>query len=428
MIRSAWPNSTDILEGLHRVLSSSLLETARELSALLAPIVEHSALVIFTEDCTGRPRKTAGDRTIIDRVTIAELDVIRDAATAHPGAMWNVMAAIGDAERPVAAWIAPTGALLVLTDPVAPSGTMGQADVRADSTILAAVGSLWHLVALDIRHQVGAAAPDYLLDSRAVSRERMRTIAELTDTHSVTLESLLAILRSRDASDAKARQAATELAANAMVQLRAVSDRYLSLSEEPVARAFERLRDDLRPLERFSDLDVQFVEPPTDGRALPGEVAHAARAIVRGAVLALVEQSNVSRVRVQWDCDGSNLLIGIRDDGPGDLSTDVTSVRQLASRVTALDGTLAVEATPGWGSEVAVTIPLDAPTAPLALASEWGLSAREREVLALVASGARNRTIAESLSISENTAKFHVSNLLRKVGARSRSELAALAH
>jgi DNA-binding CsgD family transcriptional regulator len=422
MIRSAWPNSTDILEGLHRVLSSSLLETARELSALLAPIVEHSALIIFTEDCTGRPRKTAGDRTIIDRVTIAELDVIRDAATAHPGAMWNVIAAVGDAERPVAAWIAPTGALLVLTDPAAQSGTTGQADV------LAAVGSLWHLVALDIRHQVGAAAPDYLLDSRAVSRERMRTIAELTDTHAVTLESLLAILRSRDASDAKARHAATELAANAMVQLRAVSDRYLSLSEEPVARAFERLRDDLRPLERFSDLDVQFVEPPTDGRALPGEVAHAARAIVRGAVLALVEQSNVSRVRVQWDCDGSNLLIGIRDDGPGDLSTEVTSVRQLASRVTALDGTLAVEATPGWGSEVAVTIPLDAPTAPLALASEWGLSAREREVLALVASGARNRTIAESLSITENTAKFHVSNLLRKVGARSRSELAALAH
>ncbi|MDQ1576718.1 MAG: hypothetical protein QOH55_1868 [Microbacteriaceae bacterium] len=423
MIRSSWPDSTDILDGLHRVLSSSLLETAGELSAMLAPIVEHSALVIFTEDCTGRPRKTAGDRAIIDRVTIAELDVIRDAATAHPGPRWNVPATIGDADRPVATWTSPTGALLVLTDPAVPDGaTAGETD------LLASVGSLWHLVALDIRHQVGAAAPDYLLDSRAVSRERARTIAELTDAHSITLESLLAILRSRDASDAKARQAATELAANAMVQLRAVSDRYLSLSEEPVARAFERLRDDLRPLARFSDLDVQFVEPPTDGRALPGEVAHAARAIVRGAVLALVEQSSVSRVRVQWDCDGSNLLIGIRDDGPGDLSTDVTSVKQLAARVTALDGTMAVEATPGWGSEVAVAIPLDAPTAPLALASEWGLSAREREVLALVASGARNRTIAETLSISENTAKFHVSNLLRKVGATSRSELAALAH
>jgi DNA-binding NarL/FixJ family response regulator len=49
-------------------------------------------------------------------------------------------------------------------------------------------------------------------------------------------------------------------------------------------------------------------------------------------------------------------------------------------------------------------------------------------VLELVALGARNRAIAEKLSISENTVKFHVANLLRKVGASTRAELAALAH
>jgi DNA-binding CsgD family transcriptional regulator len=54
------------------------------------------------------------------------------------------------------------------------------------------------------------------------------------------------------------------------------------------------------------------------------------------------------------------------------------------------------------------------------------LSPREREVLRLVASGARNRAIAERLNVSENTVKFHVSNLLRKVGASTRSELVAL--
>jgi DNA-binding NarL/FixJ family response regulator len=48
-------------------------------------------------------------------------------------------------------------------------------------------------------------------------------------------------------------------------------------------------------------------------------------------------------------------------------------------------------------------------------------------VLRLVASGARNRDIASTLGISENTVKFHVSNLLRKAGARSRAELASLA-
>ena len=44
-----------------------------------------------------------------------------------------------------------------------------------------------------------------------------------------------------------------------------------------------------------------------------------------------------------------------------------------------------------------------------------------------VAAGDRNRDIATALGISDNTVKFHVSNLLRKLGARSRTELAALA-
>ena len=265
------------------------------------------------------------------------------------------------------------------------------------------------------------------LDSRAAAAERTKVIADLTDAHSTTLESLLAILRSRDTGDAAARQQATDLAAAAMVQLRAVSDRDRVLTEEPVARAFERLRDDLRPLVRFGDLDVQFIEPPVNGRALPGEVAQAARAIVRGAVLALVEQPDVARVRVQWDCDGSNLLIRIRDDGPGALTPETPSVSQLAVRVHALNGSLTMDATPGWGSEMSVGLPLDAPTASVTAAEAWGLSPREQGVLELVASGARNRTIAETLLISENTVKFHVANLLRKVGASTRAELAALA-
>ncbi|TFC29887.1 hypothetical protein E3O53_04530 [Cryobacterium sp. TMT2-18-3] len=263
-------------------------------------------------------------------------------------------------------------------------------------------------------------------DSRSAAAERARVVADLTDTQATTLESLLAVLRSRDTSDASARQTAIDLAATAMVALRAVSDLDRSLTEEPVAQAFERLRDDLRPLVRFGDLDVQFIEPPVNGRALPGEVAHAARAIVRGAVLALVEQAGVARVRVHWDCDGSNLLIHIRDDGSGDLTPDSPSVSRLTSRVAALNGTLRLEATTGWGSEMTVSLPLDVPLAPLTAAAAWGLSPREKGVLELVASGARNRAIAETLSISENTVKFHVANLLRKVGASTRAELAAL--
>jgi two-component system, NarL family, nitrate/nitrite response regulator NarL len=48
------------------------------------------------------------------------------------------------------------------------------------------------------------------------------------------------------------------------------------------------------------------------------------------------------------------------------------------------------------------------------------LSPREREVLALIASGARNRTIAVTLEISEFTVKRHVQNILRKLDLPSR--------
>ncbi|QYH34479.1 LuxR C-terminal-related transcriptional regulator [Salinibacterium sp. M195] len=407
----------DLVDSVHSVVSSSLLQIAGAFSQALAPVVEHSSLLIFTEDCTGRPQKKAGDPSITDHVSIAELDVVRGvvADLGHP--VWGLNVEVARQERPAAVWIAPTGALLVLTDPVQAAGSLTQDDA------LATVASLWRLVAVSIQQQVAVASPDYLRDSRMASQERAQVIADLTDAHSTTLEQILATLRSRDAADETARQEAIELAASAMVRLRAVSDRDRTLAEEPVARAFERLKADLRPLVRFGGLDVQFVEPPATGRALPGEVAHAGRAIVRGAVLALVDQPGVARLRVEWDCDGENLLIGIRDDGPGELTLDDPSVRQLSERAVALRGRLSVNGTTGWGSEISVVLPLSAEGLDRSPSAQWQVTERENDVLELLASGARNKSIATSLSISENTVKFHVANLLRKAGVSNRAEL-----
>ncbi len=55
------------------------------------------------------------------------------------------------------------------------------------------------------------------------------------------------------------------------------------------------------------------------------------------------------------------------------------------------------------------------------------LTAREREVLELMVEGFSNPTIAETLTISRSTAKFHVSSILAKLGAASRTEAVALA-
>jgi DNA-binding NarL/FixJ family response regulator len=55
------------------------------------------------------------------------------------------------------------------------------------------------------------------------------------------------------------------------------------------------------------------------------------------------------------------------------------------------------------------------------------LSPREREVLALIARGLTNRQIAETLVISEHTARNHVTSILDKLGFSRRSEAAAYA-
>ena len=55
------------------------------------------------------------------------------------------------------------------------------------------------------------------------------------------------------------------------------------------------------------------------------------------------------------------------------------------------------------------------------------LSVRERGVLRLVAAGLSNRQIAETLSLSERTIKFHVTAILNKLGADNRAQAVALA-
>ncbi|MCE7482524.1 MULTISPECIES: LuxR C-terminal-related transcriptional regulator [Microbacterium] len=254
-----------------------------------------------------------------------------------------------------------------------------------------------------------------------------RTVADQADRHALELESLLAILRSPRLDDRSARSSAIDTAASALVRLRTEADEQRSSILEPVVGAFARLRSDLRPLERFGSLEIQFVEPPATGRALPSEVAHAARAIVRNTILGLVDGGEVNRVRVQWDCDGLNLLVSIRDDGSGNLSVHDESLRPIAERVTSLDGVLSVDATPGWGSSVDVRLPLDPRSDTKPLASGALLTVREHDVLRLVTAGERNQAIASQLGISANTVKFHVSNLLRKIGASTRAELTALA-
>jgi DNA-binding CsgD family transcriptional regulator len=112
---------------------------------------------------------------------------------------------------------------------------------------------------------------------------------------------------------------------------------------------------------------------------------------------------------------------------------DLAIARQLASRIP--DARLAavdnLESVIGAISDFVAPEPAAAERAPAAsvepAADPLGLSAREIEVLRLVAAGKSNRQIAEELFISTNTVDRHVSHILSKIGASNRAEAAAYA-
>ncbi|MFC8501791.1 LuxR C-terminal-related transcriptional regulator [Pedococcus sp. NPDC057267] len=399
------------LDGLVRLLGLPQPDVAANLSHLLARYVPHSALVMMVEDDVRQPCKSHGDAR-----TIAALNgqILESACAAlPPNQPVRVTLALLGAQREILATRSSMGSLLVLADP---------GDAGLDQMVV----PVWQIVSFWIQEFARQASPAYLIESRAVASVRVEAVAELEDQHSSVLESLLAVLRSPTLDDHTARMVAANLATNAAVELRTATDRLRTAAEEPVTSAFNRLKNDLNPLLRYRDVNVQFVEPPADGRALPSEVAHGARAVVRGAIQAFIDQPDVSRIRVQWDCDGKNLLIDVRDDGKSGLAADSEQVQPLGRRVAALNGSLSISTTEGWGSEMSVVLPLDPPALRVDGFAPWGLGPRELEVLERIATGLRNKEIAVDLGISENTVKFHASNVYRKLGVSTRAQAATV--
>jgi len=151
-----------------------------------------------------------------------------------------------------------------------------------------------------------------------------------------------------------------------------------------------------------------------------------------GAIVALVlgdaETQRLLRAMDAWPRSPAIVALG---DEPGRLWTSASRALGLRAalplRATAEELAGAVRAVHAGLFVLHPEALMPALAGDTAVAPGTPLTAREREILELMADGANNRMIAARLAISRHTVKFHVASILAKLGAASRTEAVALA-
>jgi DNA-binding NarL/FixJ family response regulator len=163
--------------------------------------------------------------------------------------------------------------------------------------------------------------------------------------------------------------------------------------------------DQLAVLEPVGDLpDVVLMDlqmPRMDGVTATGEIKRRWPEVEVIAVTSFVEEEKVRAALeagatgyLLKDADAPDVAAAIRAAVAGQLHLDPAAAKALVAGLRAPRS--AVEA----------------------------LTAREREVLALVATGCSNRQVGRHLGVAERTARTHVSNILTKLGLASRTQAA----
>ncbi len=127
---------------------------------------------------------------------------------------------------------------------------------------------------------------------------------------------------------------------------------------------------------------------------------------------------------LSYDADEATIVAALRAGATGYLVHGTFSADELQASVRALVAGATVLG-PAAATAAVHGLRESRPTAPPGWASRL-LSAREREIVALVALGHSNQEIADELVVSAKTVRNHVSSILAKLGVTSRAEVPAL--
>jgi DNA-binding CsgD family transcriptional regulator len=173
--------------------------------------------------------------------------------------------------------------------------------------------------------------------------------------------------------------------------------------------------------------------PEAAGPALPPVVVIADSATRRLALADLAERAGLEVVGVYpaAEIEESGIVV-LTDGGSGRETVSAPTVivgsgeRPAARRGQPAEAHLPDSATAGQIRAAVAAVSAGLHAFAVARTAEGGvfeeLTARESDVLRLMAEGLANRAIALRLGISENTVKFHVASVLAKLGAQSRAE------
>jgi two-component system, NarL family, response regulator LiaR len=178
--------------------------------------------------------------------------------------------------------------------------------------------------------------------------------------------------------------------------------------------------------------DLELIGEARDGRAAL-DLCATGRPDVVLMDLVMPEMDGASATRAIRQAHPTTQVIALTSFHEGDLVTaalQAGAIGYLLKHVSAdelADAIRAAAAGLPTLAPAAAQVLLQHTAEPPVSAPGSDLSSREREVLALMVQGLNNPDIAEQLAIGRATVKFHVSNILAKLGATSRTEAVALA-
>jgi two-component system, NarL family, response regulator LiaR len=174
--------------------------------------------------------------------------------------------------------------------------------------------------------------------------------------------------------------------------------------------------------------DLEYVGEASGGAdAVRQCVALEPDVILMDLVMPEVDGAEATR-RIKETCPGVKViaLTSYKEDDLVQGALKAGALSYLMKNVSADELAQAIRAAHAGRSTLApeaAQVLVDAATA----SSPEGLTSRELEILKLMVGGESNPGIADKLVVSRSTVKFHVSNILMKLGAASRTEAVAIA-